>query len=160
MHLFTAIGILIALIATVSAAHNADQHPLHQHSPSAKMSKSLNVFKKPLALHSTQPMTGFTRTGYCEVPAGDYGIHAVAAEVTDEFLDFTARQGNDLRPIPGMKAGCKWCLCATRWREAFDARKNEAAGDKIVPKIFLHATNEKALGKMSLEELKMFAADD
>lgn len=128
------------------------QQPTNHHQPSL-------VFKKPLALHSTQPMTGFTRTGYCEVPASDYGNHAIAAEVTDEFLDFSARMGNDLRPIPGMKGGCKWCLCASRWREAFDARGNEKAGDKIVPKIFLNATNEKALGKVSLEELKMFAAD-
>lgn len=79
------------------------------------MSKSLNVFKQPLALHSTQPMTGFLRNGYCEVPASDYGNHSIAAEVTDEFLDFSAKQGNDLRPIPGMKGGCKWCLCATRY---------------------------------------------
>ena len=77
-------------------------------------------------------MTGFLRNGYCEVPASDYGNHAVAAEVTEEFLDFSAKQGNDLRPIPGMKGGCKWCLCVSRWKEAFDARGKE--GDKIVPK--------------------------
>lgn len=95
----------------IAAAH--DQVPLHQHKP-ASMSKSLNIFKQPLALHSTSPMTGFLRNGYCEVPASDYGTHAVAAEVTDEFLEFSARQGNDLRGIPGMKGGCKWCLCVTR----------------------------------------------
>ncbi|KAK5155042.1 hypothetical protein LTS14_005997 [Recurvomyces mirabilis] len=136
------------------------------------------VFKQPLAVHSTSPMTGFLRNGYCEVPASDYGNHAVAAEVTEEFLDFTARQGNDLRPIPGMKAGCKCrmdkiprlpvkflltfllgCLCTTRWLEAFQARDKEAAGDKIVPKIFLNATNEKALNKINLDDLKAFAAD-
>lgn len=109
------------------------------------------VFKKPLALHSTSPMTGFLRngetskcilkaigraervakTGYCDVPASDFGNHAVAAEVTDEFLKFSADQGNDLRTI-GLKGGCKWCLCASRWKEAFDARGKE--GDKIVPK--------------------------
>ncbi|KAK5121054.1 hypothetical protein LTR85_005538 [Meristemomyces frigidus] len=123
------------------------------------MSKSLNVFKKPLAVHSTNPMTGYLRNGYCEVPASDYGNHSIAAEVTDEFLDFSARQGNDLRPIPGMKGGCKWCLCASRWLEAFEARGREPAGDKIVPKIFLNATNEKALGKINMDDLKAFAAD-
>ena len=46
-----------------------------------------------------------------------------------------------------------------RWREAFDARKTNPAGDKLVPKIFLNATNEKALNKVTLDELKMFAAD-
>ncbi|KAK8194378.1 hypothetical protein M8818_007568 [Zalaria obscura] len=120
------------------------------------MSKSLNVFKKPLALHSTSPMTGYLRNGYCEVPASDMGNHSVAAEVTEEFLTFSANQGNDLRQV-GLKGGCKWCLCASRWKEAFDARGRE--GDKIVPKIFLNATNEKALNKVSMDDLKMFAAD-
>ncbi|GAB7354963.1 hypothetical protein MBLNU459_g5578t1 [Dothideomycetes sp. NU459] len=120
------------------------------------MSKSLNVFKKPLALHSTSPMTGFMRNGYCEVPASDFGNHAVAAEVTEEFLTFSAKQGNDLRTI-GLKGGCKWCLCASRWKEAYEARGRE--GDRIVPKVFLNATNEKALNKISMDELKQFAAD-
>ncbi|QIW97553.1 hypothetical protein AMS68_003071 [Peltaster fructicola] len=124
------------------------------------MSKSLNIFKQPLALHSTSPMTGFLRNGYCEVPPSDYGNHAVAAEVTDEFLEFSARQGNDLRGIPGMKGGCKWCLCVTRWKEAFDARKSDPAGDKIVPKVFLNATNEKALNKVTVDDLKLFSAKE
>ncbi|EGP88482.1 uncharacterized protein MYCGRDRAFT_39970, partial [Zymoseptoria tritici IPO323] len=117
------------------------------------------VFKQPLSLHSTSPMTGFLRNGYCEVPSSDFGNHAVAAEVTEEFLTFSAAQGNDLRVIPGMKAGCKWCLCASRWLEAFEARGREKDGDKIVPKVWLKATNEKALGKINLEDLKAFAKD-
>ncbi|WPG98864.1 Hypothetical protein R9X50_00166200 [Acrodontium crateriforme] len=123
------------------------------------MSRSLNVLKKPLALHSTSPMTGFTRTGYCEVPGSDFGNHAVAGIMTEEFLDFTARQGNDLRSIGGMKARCKWCLCASRWLEAFEARGREKDGDKIVPKVVLAATNEAALRKVGLEDLKKFAVD-
>lgn len=51
------------------------------------------------------------------------------------------------------------CLCASRWYEAFEARGREAAGDKIVPKVFLKATNEKALGKINMEDLKAFAVD-
>ena len=40
-------------------------------------------------------------------------------QVTQEFLDFTAAQGNDLqtpRPpmFPGLKPGDRWCLCASR----------------------------------------------
>lgn len=106
-------------------------------------------------------MTGFLRNGYCEVPASDYGNHAIAAEVTEEFLDFTARQGNDLRGIGGMKGGCKWCLCASRWLEALEASRSgrEKEGSKIVPKVWLNATNEKALGKINMEDLKAFAAD-
>ncbi|KXS96429.1 hypothetical protein AC579_8565 [Pseudocercospora musae] len=124
------------------------------------MSKSLNVFKQPLALHSTSPITGYLRNGYCEVPASDFGNHSVAAEVTEEFLDFTARQGNDLRSIGGMKAGCKWCLCASRWLEAFEAAKREGEGEKIVPKVWLKATNEKALRTINMEDLRAFAKDD
>ncbi|KAI5209431.1 hypothetical protein E4T39_00877 [Aureobasidium subglaciale] len=139
------------------------------------MSRSLNVLSKPLAIHSTSPMTGYLRNGYCEVPASDAGNHAIAAEVSDEFLKFSAERGNDLRQI-GLKGGCKWCLCVSRWKEAFDARGKE--GDKIVPKyvkdrlnqdcvdtnrghprIFLNATNEKALDKVSLDDLKKFAVD-
>lgn len=94
-------------------------------------------------------MTGFLRNGYCEVPPEDFGNHSVAAIVTDEFLDFSASQGNNLRDI-GLTGGCKWCLCASRqfpwfriarvvmltdvagWKEAFDARKGDQ--DKVVPK--------------------------
>lgn len=89
------------------------------------------VFKNPLAFLSSNPMTGYMRNGYCEVPPSDFGNHSVAAEVTEEFLDYTAKQGNDLR-IAGLKGGCKWCLCASRWREAFMARKNDS--DPVVPK--------------------------
>jgi hypothetical protein len=109
------VAFLILILSSLAFTFAAQQQPLqHHHNSATTMSKSLNVFKQPLALHSTQPMTGFLRNGYCEVPASDYGNHAVAAEVTEEFLDFSAKQGNDLRPIPGMKGGCKWCLCVTR----------------------------------------------
>ncbi|KJX94624.1 hypothetical protein TI39_contig4173g00025 [Zymoseptoria brevis] len=144
------LAIAAALIAYTQRSPQVD---------TANMSKSLNVFKQPLSLHSTSPMTGFLRNGYCEVPSSDFGNHAVAAEVTEEFLTFSAAQGNDLRVIPGMKAGCKWCLCASRWLEAFEARGREKDGDKIVPKVWLKATNEKALGKINLEDLKAFAKD-
>lgn len=93
------------------------------------------MFNKPLALHSTQPLTGFMRTGYCEVPTGDFGNHAVAAVVTNEFLDFSASKGNDLRQA-GLTEGCKWCLCASRWKEAFMARKGD--DDRVVPKWVSH----------------------
>ncbi|EUC33475.1 hypothetical protein COCCADRAFT_95942 [Bipolaris zeicola 26-R-13] len=120
----------------------------------AKM--ALNVFKQPLALHSTQPLTGFTRTGYCEVPPSDAGNHAIAGIVSKEFLDFSAARGNDLRQV-GLTDGCKWCLCVSRWKEAFDARTGP--DDKKVPKVVLKATNEKALRGVAMEDLKKFAVD-
>lgn len=36
------------------------------------------VFRQPLSLHSTRPLTGFMRTGYCEAPQADRGNHSVA----------------------------------------------------------------------------------
>lgn len=95
--------------------------------------------------------------GYCDVPASDMGNHAVAAEVTDEFLTFSASRGNDLRAA-GLTGGCKWCLCASRWLEAFQARKGD--NDAVVPKVFLDATHEKALRKVEIEELRKFAAKE
>ncbi|KAL8943351.1 MAG: hypothetical protein Q9216_001126 [Gyalolechia sp. 2 TL-2023] len=92
---------------------------------------NLNVLKKPLALFSQSPMTGFYRDGYCRTGPEDGGNHAVAGVLTKEFLDFSASRGNNLRSI-GLEPGCKWCLCTARWREAMEAAKG--AEDPVVPK--------------------------
>jgi hypothetical protein len=76
--------------------------------------------------------------------------------VTDEFLDYSAAQGNDLRQV-GLTDGCKWCLCVSRWKEAFDNRTGD--NDKKVPKIVLKATNQRALEGIRMEDLKKFAVD-
>ncbi len=115
------------------------------------------VLKKPLALFSKQPLTGFYRDGYCRVGPEDHGNHAVAGLVTKEFLDYSASKGNDLRTI-GLADGCKWCLCTSRWKEAFDGFKNGEVGEKAVPKVFLHATDQSALDKIAMEDLRKFAA--
>ena len=39
---------------------------------------ALNVFKKPLAVFSKEPVTGFYRDGFCRVGKEDGGNHAVA----------------------------------------------------------------------------------
>ncbi|KAF2853487.1 hypothetical protein T440DRAFT_496931 [Plenodomus tracheiphilus IPT5] len=120
------------------------------------MSSGKNVFGQPLSLHSTKPLTGYTRTGYCEAPKSDAGNHSIAGILTNEFLDFSAARGNDLRQV-GLTDGCKWCLCVSRWKEAFDARTG--GDDKKVPKVVLKATNERALEKVGIDELKGFAVD-
>lgn len=76
--------------------------------------------------------------------------------MTNEFLDFSASRGNDLRQV-GLSNGCKWCLCVARWKEAFDARSGD--DDKKVPKIVLSATNQRALEGATMEELRRFAVD-
>ncbi|CAL3972927.1 unnamed protein product, partial [Diplocarpon coronariae] len=66
--------------------------------------------------------------------------------LTDPFLDFTASRGNNLRAI-GLTAGCKWCLCAARWKEAVEYASSSAEKDgdlakgSVVPKVHLHATS-------------------
>lgn len=42
------------------------------------LGKTETVYKKPLALFSQKPMTGFYRDGYCRTGADDGGNHAVA----------------------------------------------------------------------------------
>ncbi len=101
-------------------------------------------------------MTGFYRTGACLSGPDDVGCHAVCAEVTEEFLAFSASAGNDLstpRPeygFPGLEPGDRWCVCAARWKEAYDAG--------VAPPVILKATSEAALQYVSLNELQAHAA--
>ena len=117
-----------------------------------KASHGKNVLGTDLKIAGTSPMTGFYRDGFCSTGAADRGIHVVAAVVTDEFLQYSKVRGNDLITpspaygFPGLKAGDKWCLCAARWKEAYDAG--------VAPPVVLEATHEKALEYATLEELK------
>ena len=86
------------------------------------------------------------------------GNHAVAAEVSEEFLDFTERQGNDLR-VAGLSGGCKWCLCTSRWLEAFQAYQDGRLNKSGVPKVYLNATEDSALRQVDMSTFKQFAAD-
>jgi uncharacterized protein (DUF2237 family) len=117
------------------------------------MSKSTtkNVLGGSLKVCGTNPTTGFYRTGCCETGPEDSGSHVVCAVVTNEFLQFSQKRGNDLitaRPgyhFPGLKAGDRWCLCALRWKEAFDGG--------VAPPVVLEATHAAALRFISLESL-------
>jgi len=87
-----------------------------------------NVLGGELESCGTDPMTGFHRDGCCNTDAGDAGVHTVCAVVTAEFLRFSMGVGNDLvtpRPefgFPGLRAGDRWCLCASRWVQARTGR--------------------------------------
>ena len=86
-----------------------------------------NVLGERLEVCSLKPMTGFFRDGCCDTSREDAGSHTVCAVMTDEFLAFSKATGNDLstpRPefgFDGLKPGNRWCLCAPRWQEAFEA---------------------------------------
>lgn len=119
--------------------------------------KQLNVFGETLEECSTDPITGFTRSGCCETGSNDLGSHTICIQVSKEFLEFSRFRGNDLSTpmpdfgFPGLKPGDRWCLCAARWREAFEL--------EMAPHVFLRATNQKSLEIVSLENLKKFALD-
>lgn len=104
-------------------------------------------------------MTGFYRDGYCRSGAADCENHAVAGIVSEEFLNFTASQGNDIR-IVALSSGCKWCLCTSRWLEAYEAMKNGVISEKAVPKFQLNATHESTLERVDLDIFKKFAAEE
>ncbi|AFY70178.1 Protein of unknown function DUF2237 [Thalassoporum mexicanum PCC 7367] len=121
------------------------------------MTEAKNVLGQKLEFCCGSPLTGFYRNGFCETGDQDLGSHVVCAEVTNEFLDFSRLRGNDLitpRPgfnFPGLKAGDRWCLCVSRWREALEAG--------VAPPVVLAATHEKALQVVELDKLKKYAID-
>lgn len=116
------------------------------------------MFRQPLKLFSTQPMTGFYRDGYCRTGALDRGNHAVAGIVSEEFLDYSASRGNDLR-VGGLTEGCKWCLCTSRWLEAFRAFEAGTISRNGVPKVDLEATEDSVLQQIDLQTLRGFAVE-
>ena len=116
-----------------------------------------NVLGTDLETCCSSPVTGFYRDGKCNTGPGDYGIHVVCAEMTAEFLEFSREVGNDLStPIPefgfpGLEPGDCWCLCAERWKQAYDAG--------MAPRVKLAATHISALEFATLEEMQEYALD-
>ena len=120
-------------------------------------SSARNVMGTPLEACCSDPMTGYYRDGYCNTGAGDFGAHVVCAQMTAAFLEFSKARGNDLmrpRPeyqFPGLKPGDCWCLCASRWQEAFEAG--------CAPKVKLNSTHDGALEFVSLDDLQQHSLD-
>ena len=60
-----------------------------------------NVLGQALVRCSHDPVTGFLRDGCCHTGPQDQGMHTVCAIMTDEFLAFSKKAGNDLStPMP------------------------------------------------------------
>lgn len=116
---------------------------------------ALNVLGTPLQACSFDPLTGFFRDGCCNTDEQDHGTHVVCAKVTDAFLAYSMKRGNDLvtpRPeyrFQGLKPGDRWCLCVNRWLEAMHA--------EVAPPLYLEATHAKALDSVSLDQLQRHA---
>lgn len=117
-----------------------------------------NVLGGNLQVCCTSPMTGYYRDGLCNTGAGDSGAHVVCAQVTQEFLDYTRSHGNDLStPVPGfnfpgLQPGDRWCLCASRWKEAMDAG--------VAPPVALSATHASVLEYVSISDLQQYALNE
>ena len=84
-------------------------------------------------------------------------MHTVCARMTSTFLEFSKSQGNDLstpRPefgFDGLQPGDRWCLCAARWQEAYEAG--------MAPEVFLESTHQTTLKIVELDNLQKHAVD-
>ena len=95
-----------------------------------------------------------SRVGSCEWDGPhDSGVHAVCAQMTNKFLEFTRSRGNDLSTargsFPGLREGDRWCLCAGRWKEALNAN--------AAPPVILRATHNISLRHVSFDDLRKLA---
>lgn len=123
--------------------------------PEYEQAESRNVLGQPLQTCGTDPVTGFFRDGCCNTGPDDRGIHTVCAIVTDEFLETSRQLGNDLITpapqfgFPGLHAGDRWCVCAARWLQAYEA----GAPCPVV----LEATHENTLNTIPFEILLQYA---
>lgn len=121
------------------------------------MDDSKNILGEALEVCGCDPMTGWERDGYCKTDFNDQGIHTVCCIVTDEFLEFSKAQGNDLSTpnpmygFPGLKAGDHWCVCAGRWYDAYKAGK----ACPIKPE----STHEESLSIIPKEAMMEFSAN-
>jgi uncharacterized protein (DUF2237 family) len=85
-------------------------------------------------------------------------MHVICVQVTEEFLAYSRSVGNDLSTphpehlFPGLTEGDRWCLCASRWVEAFEAG--------CAPAVVLEATHPSALEYASLDDLKAHAVEE
>ena len=114
--------------------------------------ESLNVYDKPLEICGLDPITGAFRDGCCDTGPGDIGTHTVCAVVDNKFLEFSKSRGNDLTidypeyNFKGLKDGDRWCLCASRWVEAYEVG--------LAPKVILESTHKKTLEFISIQILE------
>ena len=117
----------------------------------------INIFGDKIEACCHDPVTGYFRDGFCNTDEHDFGSHVVCAEITEDFLIFSKAMGNDLstsRPefnFPGLKEGDRWCLCALRWKEAYDAG--------VAPRVYLESCHLNALSYVTKDQLEEFAVN-
>ncbi len=117
--------------------------------------ESINVFGEKLKSCCNNPKTGFFRNGFCDTSNEDRGVHTVCVLATKEFLEFSKSIGNDLStPNPmyqfqGVKPGDRWCLCALRWKQAYE--------NGMAPPVILDSTHIDTLKFIDLNTLKQYS---
>ena len=117
----------------------------------------INIFGDEIEACCYDPITGYFRDGFCNTDEHDHGSHVVCAVMTDDFLKFSKSKGNDLstpRPefnFPGLKEGDRWCLCALRWKEAYDAG--------VAPNVYLESCHLNSLNFVTKEQLAEYAVN-
>lgn len=119
-----------------------------------------NIFGQQLQTCSKQPLTGFFRDGTCRSDERDGSNHSVCGTVSQEFLEYSKSQGNDLvTPNPrygftGLKPGDNWCLCAARWLEAKEAgvevkvnwKASHARASRVIPQKLIPTSQLQDIG--------------
>ena len=119
--------------------------------------KSINVFGKKLSICCNNLKTGFFRNGLCDTCKEDQGVHTVCVLATEEFLKFSKSVGNDLSTprlefqFLGVKPGDRWCLCALRWKQAYD--------NGMAPPVFLESTHINTLKLVNFNILQEYAVN-
>ena len=143
---------MISLISIFLMYFFFSANPINNDSMNVATKEAKNVLGKTLQACCFEPRTGWFRDGYCNTDLNDQGSHVVCAIMTDDFLNFSASCGNNLKTpapaygFPGLKAGDKWCLCVSRWKDAMEAG--------VAPLIVLESSHQNALEVVSLEDLK------
>jgi len=116
---------------------------------------ALNVLGQSLVICGCEPMTGWFRDGSCRTNGADLGRHTVCCVVSEAFLAYSQALGNDLSTpapqygFPGLKTGDHWCVCASRWLEAYE--------DGMAPPVRLEACEASTLEVIPLELLRSHA---
>ena len=143
----------ISWLLTINSYAQDNPSCLLEHCKEKETTQELSVLQKPLQACSSSPLTGFFRDSYCRTGPSDVGFHVVCAEVNEAFLQYTQSMGNDLSTpnlrynFPGLKPGDRWCLCASRWKQAKEAG--------FPTTVILPATNIKALRTLDKKELNI-----
>ena len=113
-----------------------------------------NVLGKALKKCGCSPMTGWYLDGYCREDKSDFGNHVICCVMTEVYLKYTFSQGNNLieprseLQFPGLHPGDHWCLCLSRWQEAWQ--------DGVAPPVILESTDYSALKVVSIDILLAF----